>query len=304
MKSLSPFFCLLLLVVSASYLPAQSEVAEPTMLESGIQLGEVGILYKLADELPDLKRLHIEARVLIDGKVVHQEYLTIEPNHQASPVVELLIGNPQLADEVTILSADPGHTVTIKVLLNGELIETLSGIDAVARSESLLRQAVLPQDISSRFDLSAQATSAAKTTCLECWQSYDACQAQNCEPDLPPRLCDLCETALNYCLSTCEDPPCEPWDEYDYVVTWLSYYYTRYATCFRDNYWPQSPRLADEALVTARKDTYRITHNCDGSTTSTLISSYNIQDYCYHRRFPDDCYPGQSVYYRYNNCTF
>jgi hypothetical protein len=269
------------------------------MFENANRFGDVGILYRFADELPAAKRLDIEVRVLIDGKSAYSEHLAIDPNHQAAPVVELFIANLQLADELIILSADPGHTVTFEMLLDGELIETLAGIDMVATSESLWRQGLLPQDISSRIELPAQASASAKTTCQQCWINFQSCEASNCEPPVPPRLCDLCETALNHCLSTCQDPPCEPWTEYDEDLQTIWWYYTDSAKCY--NNWPSGAKVLKEALFHVRIDTYRVTHNCDGSTTRTLVSSRYVTDYCYDD-LNQSCSPAVAT--PWNSCRF
>jgi hypothetical protein len=248
----------------------------------------------------------LDVRVLVGGELFLTEALAVrEPDLQADPVVELLSRNPsELALLFAAAEKQPG-LVRFELSVDGGPARSLTFEELLAHNRELLGKNLLPQVAVSAVERpgegeALQSVSAAVVTCDQCWTNYYSCQYNSCVPELPPRFCDRCDTQLDLCLASCEEPPCEPWSEIVYTVVPVSYY-SLGIRCFYDVWYPYDPWEFDEQVWTYKQTKIQRTHNCDGTTTDTVLSITYPQDYCYQRWFWD-C--SGFVWNRLNNCWY
>jgi hypothetical protein len=208
MKQSSLLLCICLLLTCASAVadelsPIPGFTAPHSSSDQGA--GSFGLLYRFAEEALDAKRIAITTEVWVDGAVAFSDNLVIDaPDIKVEPVVELFADTPEKVYDMRLL-VESGIDVTFDIFVGEEIVETVSGAEIMARSNSLMESGALPQEIRIPFAQQSLSQSSAKTYCYQCTQQYSACVASNCDGHLPPRLCDRCDTIYDQCLATCDD---------------------------------------------------------------------------------------------------
>lgn len=249
------------------------------------------LFFRYADLVTADAPVTLDVQVFVGGALFLSESLSVpHPDLEADPVVELLSRNPaEVALLFTAAAAEPGQ-IRLELTLNDGPTRSLTFEELVAHNQELLRGNLLPQVVVSAVDglgggETLQPASAAVVSCDQCWTNYDTCTYNNCGPELPPSICNRCDTELDICLANCEEPPpppCEPWSEIVYVTDPVGY--VSYGIdCFYDVYYPWQGHEFDEQLWTIKQTKIQRTHNCDGTITDTVLSVTYPQEFCYYR---------------------
>lgn len=110
-----------------------------------------------------------------------------------------------------------------------------------------------------------------------CWPQYDSCR-EACGADY---WCwDACDQQRDACLVGCQNCP----KTRDYTTrTIVSRQYTNRNGCFQDHLYLSGGRRYYEYLTKERRDNYRETTQCDGTKSTQLLSSTNLNYYCWVR---------------------
>lgn len=262
----------------------------------------------------------IEIQVTLDGQPFLTEELELRGDAEATPgvapVVELLAWHPQ---ELGILfreaRKDP-ERVRFRIAAEGLPAIDLGWSELLAHSRGLLAEGFRPQPVTSTVELAAgaedvRALAASVVYCDTCIAQYQLCQANSCQAELPPRLCDRCDTQYFACLDTCVPRPCEVTTEIVYESWPLYEIAYLHHDCYWDVFNPRQGHEFNEQMWMWKKVKKQITQNADCTETETVLEVTYYQDYCYQRLFLDCCaYPDScmnqypSVHNRRNSCWY
>jgi hypothetical protein len=130
--------------------------------------------------------------------------------------------------------------------------------------------------------VAAQVVSADEACNQQCWANYYDC------PCFDYWSCAYCDDQINSCLSYCSTCP----STRNYTTTTVvSRQSTGRNGCYEDHIYLNVGRRYAEYFTTQRLDTYRETTNCNGTKTTTLLSSTNSSYYCWVRDAIASCSP-------------
>ncbi len=238
-------------------------------------MSSFGYFYEVSADIFADQYVEIETQVSVSGVVRYDDHLIIVvPDPQAAPVVELFAGTPEIAQEIAFL-AESGNEVSIAVFLKGQLLETLSAAELMARSTALLASEAQPQEV--MIPAAQQILASPKTYCHQCYPAYATCVANNCDAQMPQWMCDRCDTIYDTCLETCDD--CHPGETTTVDEVYVDHTFLDSYECFykQGGFFSATYRFA--ALKFKRTETVTTTHaDCSVSTVENI--SYFYQ-YCW-----------------------
>lgn len=236
----------------------------------------------------------LEVQVTLDGQPFLTETLELQKDPEAGPVVELLAWHPQELGVVFQEARKDPDRVRFLITAEGLPAIELGWSELLAHSRELLAEGFRPQPVTSTVELAAgteelRSLAASVVYCDTCLAQYQICQGNNCQAELPPRLCDLCDTQYFACLDTCVPRPCEVTTEIVYEHIPLYQSYSLGVDCFYDVFNPFEGREFEEEMWTWKRVKKQITQNADCTTTVTVLEVIYYQDYCYDRLFWECC---------------
>lgn len=140
---------------------------------------------------------------------------------------------------------------------------------------------------------------AVAVTCeQQCWLDYDNCSCGDYWS------CAACDEARDNCLNYCASHPCPATRDYS-TTTLLSAQQTGNG-CVEEYFSARHGCWFSKYLAQYRRTNYRETTNCDGTTTTTVLSSSTFPITCFKRQNPfacSSCSP-YLLYLQVEHCQF
>ena len=148
------------------------------------------------------------------------------------------------------------------------------------------------------FLLAGQVALADQACTDQCWQTWDDC-AHNCGDFWS---CDACDQQRDQCLNYCASCP----STRDYSTTvLLSAQQQPFTVCVEDYPNAHYGCRFTKYNTQYRRTNYRETTNCDGTKTTTVLSSSTFPGVCV-TKYPSSCTSCSpySLYNTYDHCPF
>ncbi|HSK81028.1 MAG TPA: hypothetical protein VLQ45_31535 [Thermoanaerobaculia bacterium] len=302
---------LLLLAFSA---PAAASPAPPEKAATPRALPSAAPIFYEIRALAGEKAL-VEVEVRVNGALHLRERLVVpRPAEGGAPVIELLAYNPAERARLAVLAKSKDVRVIVSVdgaRVNEASFEKLEAASTALRERELRLVATERPTVSGPGVLPVRRPAVplflkSQEECMQsCSDAYDACMSDCVWVKSDKYVsCDQCSSDYNNCVAGCQPyvPNCPTSSEHVWSEV-VSYYWTWLGRCMRDHerWWETQLTQYDEAEIWKKHTHYRVTHNCDGSNTTEILSVWYTVDRCYTRK-GWDCYDPTSP--PFPSCTF
>jgi hypothetical protein len=249
------------------------------------------------------ERVQLDFEVRVNGALHLRERLAVtQPEEKGIAAVEILAYHPAERARLAKLAAEPGKKLRIRVSVDGVKKEELAFEHLVAANQTLRETGFRPVAterpsvsgpgvLPSRQPDPAFLSKQTEQECREgCYQSHDQCTS-NCVwiPSVNKTnkyvSCDACNSELNSCLAGCEPYVCQPTSSEQVYSEYLYDQFTGWQDCLNDIYWYGEQILYDRYERWYRFTRYRVTRNCDGTTSTEVLAVWYSYENCHRRGF-------------------
>lgn len=258
------------------------------------------LLYKLPESLPAQDSSVVTIEVLNNGRPAIRQRVELQDRLPEASVIEVLADHPDELKHVRKLESVQPGSVRLVMWLGDQFLQERSLRELEGESRRLTLRAVPTVGTTRQVDVLAGggltriAEDASDPVCLQgCEEQFGAsCIEAQCDPR--STYCP-CNGYYDSCVASC--PECPTTREYSTTtVTGQSYYNS--TRCFQGFGTFGEGRTHQLSYRTLRTQTWRETRNCDGSTSTTLLSTSNRSETCW-QQFNSFCSP-----WVYNNTAY
>lgn len=258
------------------------------------------LIYALPAFLSNERSSLLTVEVLEDGRPVVRQTIELPAGRSEASVIEVLADHPDRLRHLRKLEAALPRRIRLGMWLGDQLLEEISlhDLEEEMRSRTPLAEPAIGITRQVEFLAGgALSPSTAKSyeqgrdpVCVqECDNQRQSCYIDRCDPR---GSCDFCEDYYDSCVLSCPlAPNCPTTREYSTTTVTGQFFYNCLdcVDCFL-GFGAFDGRIHQLSHRTLRTQTWREIRHCDGSTTQTLLSTFNHAENCW-QQFNNDCSP-------------